>query len=217
MNMNINPVEINIKDNRKFGEVAFLVDREDFIKDLIRARKELGIKGLNTYGSDIGWSRSKESIVNGLLKNYHKDLSFRSVLIDAVFYGKVEESKISDNAYCTIIYPHEVMSDLKRGIAYPELAIIFSPNTKLEEIKEVYKTQASKLIGEYNKNVLKSKRKTPDTISNIKRDRKWYWQHVNGSSYQKIWEATKVKDRPHDREGVIKAVMQYRKRLAMDI
>src|SRR3990167_7170798 len=105
MNMNINPVEINIKDNRKFGEVAFLVDREDFIKDLIRARKELGIKGLNTYGSDIGWSRSKESIVNGLLKNYHKDLSFRSVLIDAVFYGKVEESKISDNAYCTIIYP----------------------------------------------------------------------------------------------------------------
>src|SRR3989344_5785140 len=102
------------------------------------------------------------------------------------------------------INPVEI--NIKDNRKFGEVAIIFSPNTKLEEIKEVYKTQASKLIGEYNKNVLKSKRKTPDTISNIKRDRKWYWQHVNGSSYQKIWEATKVKDRPHDREGVIKAV-----------
>ena len=41
--MIIKPVDIRIKNNWKYGEIAFLVDREDFLQDLKKTRKELEI------------------------------------------------------------------------------------------------------------------------------------------------------------------------------
>ncbi|KKS96370.1 MAG: hypothetical protein UV73_C0011G0042 [Candidatus Gottesmanbacteria bacterium GW2011_GWA2_43_14] len=41
--MKITPVAIKITDLRKFAEVAFLVDRDDFLQDLIKLRKKWGL------------------------------------------------------------------------------------------------------------------------------------------------------------------------------
>lgn len=42
--MKINPIEIDTKDAWKFGLIALLVDREDFLQDVELSRKALGIK-----------------------------------------------------------------------------------------------------------------------------------------------------------------------------
>lgn len=41
MKMKIEPIKIDIKNDKRFGWVAFLVDRPDFLKDVENARKQL--------------------------------------------------------------------------------------------------------------------------------------------------------------------------------
>lgn len=60
------------------------------------------------------------------------------------------------------------------------------------------------------KDILK---KPSDTITNIRRDREWYWMHRNGMSYSQILK----KSLGISKQGVIEAIKQYKKRLAIKL
>ena len=228
----VNPSQ-KIKDNWKFCEVAFLVDRDDFLIDLSRVRRELGVSELIPYDklgeweekelaqtskeiktrkvkSNYPWetylvpSTKSEGIVGELQKKYHKAQNFWLVIQSAILTGTVTEDEFSTSAYCKVIYPED----------YEHSAKVISPDTKLKEIEELFKTNLPVVIEEYKKFVLKTSRITPDTISNIKRDREWYWQKKNGLSYSMI---EKKADPKVNKDVVIKAIKQYKARLAVEL
>lgn len=222
--MKIEPIEIdgNNLTDWQYGEIAFLLDREDFLKDLERARKKLGIKELLSENDDLDWTADKEKTIRRLLTKYRKSLNFRPILIDALMRGKVKGFE-TDSAYCTIINPKEVVSDYNNGIRIPELAIIITPETKLNDIEKLYKVQIPLMIKEYRRLFLNSKRKVPDTKPEIKRDREWYWtKKKTGLSYQKIWkkwenEHPEVEDKLSTSDTVYRAIKNYQERLAMEL
>lgn len=50
------PIKIKINDERRFTDVAFLVDRDDFLEDLNKLRKEKGLNKEKPYGSEKHWA-----------------------------------------------------------------------------------------------------------------------------------------------------------------
>lgn len=50
------PIKIKINDERRFTDVAFLVDRDDFLEDLYKLRKEKGLNKEKPYGSEKHWA-----------------------------------------------------------------------------------------------------------------------------------------------------------------
>lgn len=237
--MDTQRIEIRIKDNWKFCEVAFLVDRDDFLRDIGMARKSLGVMKLIPYNELIKWTSAEsirttkktkfrkiksdyfenkyvvpagksEIIVDELKKKYRKAHNFWPVIESAMLAGVVTKDEFSISAYCKVIYPE----DYELSVTEPDLAIIISPDTKLNDIEELFKTNIPEAVDEYKDLVLRTKRRTPDTISNIKRDREWYWLKHQGLSYSKIEDMAKPKV---SKDVVIKAIKQYKARLSMEL
>jgi len=96
------------------------------------------------------------------------------------------------------------------------MAIVISPETQLKEVVKVFREEVSYLRMEYEAGYLKAKQLTPDQISNVRRDRRWYWMHEQDMSYKVIFnkEGRKTLD---DIDGVIKAIKRYEKKLMSDI
>lgn len=250
-------IDINIEDRWKYGEVAFLVDREDFLEDIAVARRLLGIRKLITHtqveinkwfeeeinqalkaklnkrGLDLKRKKKfsfpvteSQKTIDRLLKKYHKPLFYSDILKSAILCGLVTDEDFSLTSYVQIIDPMEYIERYKRGefIGYPKIAIIISPETKPDEINELFRTGIQPEMDYFNHNYLNSKRNLPDTMSNIKKVREWYWMYqnerVNGKgAYKRIvdkWEKTHP---PKDGDNLINqntiehAISRYKKNL----
>ena len=238
---NTKPVVIEIEDRRNFAEVAFLVDKDEFLTDLEEKRRELKIEKVLPYADVEKWIEAEidhavkkqpvkvwknedsktirysipkiksELIIESLLQKYHRDENFFIAIEYALLCGKVTEKEFS-SAYCSIIYPDT--------LSKPKLAIVISPDTKWDEIKSIYDKKVPELAAKYNNKILKSDRVAPDTISNIKRDREWYWlHHKNGGglSYGDIQKQWSLKNEHISRDAVIHAIKRYENNLSVDI
>lgn len=231
--MSMKPITIEIKDNWVFGEVAFLVDRDNFLKDVGKVRKELGIAKLMTLSEMINWLRKERkeldegllsrrqsyAIANELRKKHRRSPTFFHPIMSAIFCGVVTEDDFPSIPFCRLIYPKMLPIDVYTlsGGFEPRIAIIISPETKLDEVIQVFRTEVPKVVEKYKKDVLKSKRPPLDTISNIRRDRGWYWLKKKGLSYEDIRKRAVSGGEHISRDGVIKAIKQYRERLAMEL
>lgn len=220
--MNTDPIDIRIADNWRYGEIAFLVDREDFLKDLALVRKKLGVKQLRPYKTtkyveinDLINSRNFDDklthTVEELRKKYKKTQAFHLVIKSAILTGVVTEKEYA-SAYSTIIFPEDDDFFLQ---SEPNIAIIISPDAKIEDITKVFNKEIPQTKKLYIQKILKSKRVLPDTISNVKRDRQWYWQKKN-SSYGKVHKEI-IKSQSITRDGIIKAIKQYEARLSVEL
>jgi len=236
--MKIEPIDISIKDNWKYGEIAFLVDREDFLKDVKKARKELGVTKLVPYKKVNSWTHKQyeqeikddqikkgkysrgtvylmpagkvDIKIENLLAKYRKPPTFFLPILYSILSGTVTDSEYSITAYCEIIYP-------EISVPEPKVAIIIHPETKPKEIEKLFKTKIPEALDEYKKYILKTKRIPPDTISNIERDRHWYWLKEKGLSYTQVHKRVEKEGEAITRDGVIKAIKQYKERLAMEL
>lgn len=236
--MKIEPIDISIKDNWKYGEIAFLVDREDFLRDVKKARKELGVTKLVPYKQVNSWLNKQyrqetkdfkvkkgkfsrgtvysvpagkvDIKIENLLAKYRKPSTFFLPILYSILGGIVTDSEYSITAYCEIIYP-------EISVPEPKVAIIIHPETKPKEVEKLFKTKIPEALGEYKKYILKTKRTLPDTISNIRRDRHWYWLKKKGLSYTQVHKRAEKEGEAITRDGVIKAIKQYEKRLVMEL
>jgi len=235
--MGQNYIDIQVQDNKKFCDIAFLVDRKDFSKDITKSRKKLSIEDLIPYSNLENWlfkEYQKESegykskvrkmysmefytapattsdlIIYDLLKKYKKSTNFFLAVQSAIFCGIVTDHEVMNTAYCALT----VSMDPKD----PKIAIIISPDTKLPEVIEIFEKKVPQVVEEYRKYILNSKRSKLDTVSNIKRDREWYIQKRKGLSYGQILKGAISKGESLSRDGVIKAITQYSERLAMEL
>lgn len=227
--MRFEPVEINIRDDFKYGMVAFLVDTPDFIECIVEARKELGLENpisrvvakKFTYSDKLN-SKLKETFINKgkIPKNLVK---FKENCFDV--FADIYQSYIgyypyfSDVIFFSIVCNCVIEKDIKAQPLFFNVSELFNfkqlgfvelgqPGGIMTIYPFTSDGEVLNLLHKYKKGL-----KAPDTISNIRRDRTWFWQHVTGLSYQQIWEAHEGEDKPFDRGGVIKAIKQYEKRL----
>jgi hypothetical protein len=234
--LNIEPIKIKIADIYKYSQVAYLVDRDDFLKDIVKTRKLLKLKDLIP--------RKDFELIEEVQTDYVNNLFELKISIDKspeykrranIFKKKLEienflslifkKYKIADDLSNIVVYSilcNEVWDkDLNIGASFfPGDEIInysdqplFSkhagfiavfPSTKIENVNQIFR--------DYKRSL-----KIPDIITNIKRDRKWYWLKKAGWSYSKIFEKAKSEGEYITRDGVIKAIKQYEKRLTMEI
>lgn len=173
----------------------------------IKSKREKGLSHLYTY-------TKYDRAVDGLRRKFHKGRYFSKAITNAVLKNKITADDIGISAYVPSMEETYIIK-----LEDHERAIIINPDTKLDDIiKEFKSILFTKVIprqGPFGsiKYDYQEIAKLPDTISNIKRDRIWYWQKLQGLSYQKIWDQTPKRDKSITRDGVIKAIKQYEKRL----
>jgi len=236
--MKYKPVTIEINDKRKYGLVAFLIDRDDFIEDINYFRHQLSIKSLISRkllfnrlshnirivkkGIEIRKMVPHDAYVEILLKKYHRSSNYKDVIIQSLYTGEVHEEDLVNDikadgvaVYCNstspvyVVLPHSTDFSISQKIILKEteMAIVITPEATLKDVVKAY--QQLKKVKKIHANIWL----TPDTISNIIRDREWYWMHKNGMSYAEILRTTNN----IERQGVIEAIKQYGKRLAIKL
>lgn len=237
--MNIKRIEISIKNKRRFGLVAFLVDRSDFLTDIEEARNLLNLKRFPYTFPTFSYKEAnnvthyykqgicsiydvcsslkdicREKNINlaeldktiasvfvltkSLAKKYRKSGVYLSVILSSILIGEVKEDDIlPTNTFEIDQQSIEEFDERFRGYK-KTFGIIVNSESTWKEVKEAftniqkyrlgikeiknkeedtfYKIYREELIADY----------LPDTISNIRRDRDWHWQHEKGMSYEKI-------------------------------
>ena len=259
MDIKIKPIEIDIDDLKSYCDIAFLVDKDDFLQDVIKARKEWGIiktfKSLNDWYNELKLNRcgvpatkdiplphgevglkeieKRKGLIHmyqdnlqkfirltgkfdllsqSLRKKYMRTPNFDLVIKQAISCGRVEAYQ---NTYATFEYPEPITS-IKNPFNEPRIAIIVTPNTRKEDVIKVFDEQVAQYQDEYFVNHPTAKVLMSDTISNIKRDRKWFWEKKQGKTYLQVAmeDTSRIGIDAEDyAETVRKAIKQYEKRL----
>lgn len=223
--MSIPYIDIRISDKWKYAKVAFLVDREDFLKDIEQARKELGFSDLISYDKVDDWKeeesgKRRKSSIKGirdivlpfpyldnltyeLLRKYKKKGPFFQVIKYSILCGIVTDNEFSRTAFC---YIDEYDS------FDPHILIVITPDTRPQEIVEMFRKEIPNVIQNYNR-LTKSTTKKLDTISNIERNREWYWLRRSGLSWSKLHKEVTKGGLVISQDGIRDAVNEYEEHL----
>ena len=222
--MKIEPIKIDIKDNKKYGEIAFLVDRGDFLKEVARLRDKWQIKHLYKPNHWYDWikelqKQNKSDIfwneIKSIRKRFNLTSNFDLPILMAVVCGYVNGS----------FYRTASIAPLNGGadMGLPTMfAIYITPDTTKRDLDLVFKEFKSQVklvrkIRPVDRFYLPYGNPKPDTIGNVKRDREWYWQHKQGKSYGQILKEALAKGEHITRDGIIKAIKQYENLLSVEI
>lgn len=256
----MNKIDILIKDNKEFGDVAFLVDKPAFLKAIDRLRKKWGLQQLISkdkfrewkyklidqredkqkeqevlkkqpidHLSDADLEFLKEQIervmpdidfecdVRDLRIEFNKPETFDDAIAYAIVCGVIPDGVYNSTYWATDL---SIPTPIRLQDRTSRVAIYVTPQSQKEDVLRVFKEAKSRVFkprGDgynpffslYNK----------DEITNIKRDRDWYWRHLNGRSYKAIAiedNKSRLKDRywiEDYTEMVRKAVKRYQKAL----
>lgn len=267
-------ININIDTNKKTGklkyaDVAFFIDRGDFLKDLSFLRRKWRINKLFNYNRYDDWRKKaltptdkQRKAMDVAWKNFQKkwQISLGNIPSDKAredwkkthmllpewaFYFDIDKirskynkpyyfhwiirrilvcGEIRDEDYKTVsIYQigAPFSSGWFTGLPIQAAALIAvnketTENELLNIFHEFKKTPAENTYEKY----LKISSFNKDTISNIKRNREWYWKNISntlggeGKSYLVIAkeEAKSREDRIHlYRDTIAKAIPVYKK------
>lgn len=258
--MKIPLIEIMIEDVKQFALVAFLVDRDDFINDVINIRKELKItsvpyifpefpyeeannvvdyyyKGVCTIcdasecfkeisaENHIWFSSLDRTLATALIfteslvKKYGKGRLYLPIILASILTGTVQSADFSSTHILTIdrkvaqqildeFYGNETITTIQvnRESTWSEVEDTFRSIQKYHFGTK--KADDNDGLMQFFSDTIPHD-KLPDTVSNIKRDRKWYWQHTNGMSYGEIWK----QEKKLTKGAIIQAIRQYKRAL----
>jgi len=190
--MSTQQISITIKNKLKYTAVAQLVDRPEFIIDLMEAREYLNIKILISHdrfeiekwrGEELNNSTKSPTkfqiIADKLLNKYRKPPFFLKIIQVAILCGVVTSEDYSVTAYAKIIDPYDYVERYKKKkfLGYPTLAIVISPETKIEEVKQLFKTGLRSTKDYYKEQYLKQNYYTFRPKTEIETHREWYWRN----------------------------------------
>lgn len=186
-------IEIDIKDDRYFTDVASVVDREDFTSEVKRLRDIFGVASLIQPSDDFRPLTDDENDhideeVEKTRKKLYLPITFRSVITAAVFRNKIENDDYSP-AYIESTY-HGTF-DTEGATPDVTFQIVISPNARDEDVIRAFQKYRDQLgnvkgVSEYKyiHEVWDRNKKKPS----IKKYRKWYFAYKSGLSYSKIAE-----------------------------
>jgi hypothetical protein len=272
MDIKIEPIKIKIKDNKKYCEIAYLVDRKSFLETIYSVRNLFRIRlpipprteqfksWLNHLTNDTPnneeialirkWFRNisppSEKLFLAFINGYKgKKLTFSKVFFlikslikrrfalthnylnvieNAIVFNRVSDKTYS-SVFCYIfnplwlnpIFQKRLSKKIKNNLPTEAgLMLFFTPQANKTELKKAIDLYYDQLIKDYHQH-FRIPKKNIETISNIKRDRRWYWLYENGLSYYQIAQKDEQKEKTdplHLKETIRQAIRQYRKRLS---
>jgi hypothetical protein len=212
--------ELEVKDNQKFMLIARLVDRDDFIADIlaIRALLKLEITNRNIFDKKQGKSLLFEEkielskilcYVNKVIEKYNRSINYQRVILQAICTGVIKDEDLKQSS------PLMVLGNdiLRRAIAnnLPQetcLYICIEPETNRNSLTKEVNTYLRKQKKENsNLNFI-----LHDTTPNIKNIREWYWLWKKGMSNIDIAEKNHL-TKEGDPERIKKAIFDYKENL----
>ena len=237
----IKPIKIKIKDNWKFSLVAYLVDREDFLSDIGKTRKKLGLvkiiprKKIEEELKKVNQRETlkkykKETRVGKEFMGKHQIKIIASTKYDQPTIDLLRKYRKSDNFHYVVKFAMisgEVQeNDLQDTSPY---IFVANPNTPKTEVPihaphvamiidpETNPAEIVKSLSRFKRN--NNKIPTNDTwflpseSENAKRDRKWYWLQKSGKSAEVI----SVNEKNITVKGVEQAIKRYKEKLNLKL
>lgn len=285
------PIEIDIEDNRAYTQIAFLVDRLDFLEDLkvlrdrfkiivpfnfanvdsfqdhfaevlgfdpksirdLQIQERFVTKSLvdlddDNFDKKILQYRQANEAVNKQLRAKGKKVSqletdfdnsvkevrrkyryppmFDVVVKNSVLYGKVSGFETAKADFLEL--PSSTLEPISSLTPRdPYMVIEVTPYSTEKDIKQAFKRCCTDIRDIVERHYPVYQSISADTLTNIKRDRDWYWAKYNHKSYEDIsnkWNEScpnpdlephhkKCKHCIFDNNKIEKAVSRYRKKL----
>lgn len=211
--------------------VNLFKDKEACLEETIASLEDFcdenGLQNLSALDKTLGATITS---ADNLIKKYRKGSQYLPVVIASILIGTIHEEDFSPTQLL-ILDKKSLQRLLKEAQdnEQPIIAIQVGRESDPEEVKKTFSAVSTEFFGgreiinadgtgriDYNPRF-----RTPDTISNIRRDREWYWKNKDyighkKIGYKKIWTASDPKDHTGDWEGVSKAIKQYRSRLRVE-
>ncbi len=237
--------DIRIKDNRKFMLIAFLVDRDDFISDVLSIRKKWDIKVIDREELEkkLLTNEQKERIGNIKNSEAREEQEYWDRWFIQDYGQKYLEGEIIDlqkkyfksNAYFyaikSVIITGEVR-DMDFNLIEPRIwagnrqKYWGSVNYSFPQIAMILDPETDiHLINKAFRRFIKSQIPSgmdygwliPDTISYIERDRNWYWQNRDGKSPKVICDELELKRKGYSQKTIEKAILKYKRNITKSL
>lgn len=155
--------------------------------------------------------------VNYLIDKYKLGFSYYELLFQVLLCNKVFGYVYSEQFWMPINWTppswETSFKDMMKSFlaevnnkTNPKAAIVIDADTKQLDLIQMFK-EIKKVFPKQPK----------DIITNIKRDRNWYWLHKNNWSYSRIQQEEQKSGKIYSRDAVIKAINRYKHLINTDI
>jgi len=217
-------IEVLVRNKIRFQDIVLMVDRPKFLKEIEEIRKLLKIQGSmkdidpQRKGAGVWQLAYREWVkknpvkakllkqeLNKLLNKLKYLFYYSRDIAQAILFGVVVD-------ICPSVPPVKIFTP-NSTIPCPTVAILPTPRTTYDEVKEALR-HAKKIYKQWPE--LKTV-KTPDTYSNIRKYRYWYWERliIENGKPKKYNEIAKEWCKKHEKENttyieVIKGVKEYK-------
>jgi hypothetical protein len=205
-------IEIRIEDPALYTHLALILDRPKVRKEVSLLRKKWANKKPN---QNIGFYKD----IATFLRTNKLSAGLTPVIEEVILKGYVTRHP----RVTRLVIPRDMLQDIVQleietldDEEYEYAILTPTEATEEEVIQELrYMKQTVKKSLERDYPPYEMKQPVSDTISNIKRDREWYFRHEKGESYLSIaLDVMKDEDKAHQyKDSVRKAVKQYEKKL----
>lgn len=218
------PFKEQVPKEKEFTKKYLELERSiQFMKDMFvlkdTADEDISHKErtMSKFKQNKSWRRFPDLYfrydVMELRKKYRKPPNFDQIIICATLYATV----LADDYKTCGMGLNYAGESLWQVFHEPQPIISFYPLVTLNDIIVLFQKEGEKALQEYQNIYLKGKVFDHDTISNVARDRQWYWWHKQGLSYGQILKKAIDVGERLTRDAVIKAIGRYTKLLAVDI
>lgn len=220
--MTFEPINIDIKDLRRFTEVAYIIDSPLFIKEAKRIRKKYKITYPLRKNNLQQWTLANvpEKEIKNLFQEitdlrifFSYDSNYQDVFEKAVLGGNVNEEDFGNTSLINFAKLPPFLSHLVSH----NFAILLTPQTDKKDVFAAYKQYRSILKEFQSESGTHNPRdKRIDQRNEIERDRRWYWKKENGMKYREIAKEEGIKDEdfyPNYKSMLKEAILSYKKRL----
>jgi len=222
--MSFEPINIKIKDPRRFSEIAYLTDSPLFIKEATKIRSKYKITDPIKDADIQQWAlthipKGKIPLLFGeisdLLTLFSYDSNYLTIFEKAVLGGVIEDADYKNTSLVNFSKLPSFLTN-QRTQAF---GILLTPQTDEKDVVATFK-QYQKIQKELNSSeeTFSSTDKRIDKRMEIERDREWYWKHINKQTYWQIAQSDGVnRDQFEDfvKDRIAKAIKSYKQKLQM--
>lgn len=230
------PIDIDERfENSRYFQLVTVLDRPDCLREIMELRNKF-----NSYLASperLKQTTTKEfeqlrEDITFLATKYSRPVNFESVMLAATLSNKVTLKDYKPVKF--EIYDSQKWFKYPIGITMTIILDQFTTKKELNELFdkkfELYKKKMFNLVPDGLLDPLYKELNDPKNITNIKRDRKWYWRNVRGESYAQI-ALSELSEKEKQQqmklnnpltsvsgvEGVKRSIQRYKRLLTVDM
>jgi len=191
-------IKIDISDRRLFSDIAHIVDQQNYLQEIERARdlfninEPWGLEKYHKYKRSI-YKSEKSDKLKTTIENIRIKLMLPKVFIKAI-ESSIFLGVVTDDDYSPAILISEInYFDDKGEIPDYTYSIILSPRVKDTQVIKAlqeYRDQLGNTKGIANYSYIPEPKSTPQRKSATRNHREWYWLNKQGKSIEEIWKAS---------------------------